>query len=136
MGTLKLYFVALFVFLCIDALWLGVIAKSIYRQQIGFLMADEIRWGAAALFYLLYVAGLILFAVLPSIDQESWRHALFLGGMLGLVCYATYDLTNLATLKDWPLKIVIYDLIWGVFISSATSLIAYFIGIHWKASFT
>lgn len=131
----KLYLVSLIVFFTIDLFWLGIIAKNLYREQIGFLMSSEIRWGAAILFYALYIAGLVVFALWPAINDENWVSALLYGGFFGLVCYATYDLTNLATLKGWPIKIVIYDLLWGTFITGVTSLITFWIWSHWKSYF-
>ena len=136
MNFIKFYLVSFFVFFAIDLFWLGVIAKNLYREQIGFLMTDQIRWGAALLFYCLYLIGLVFFAILPAVKQNNWNVALFNGALFGLICYATYDLTNLATLKGWPVKIVVYDLLWGTFISAATSLITYWIGTHWKNLFS
>ncbi len=136
MTFFKLYLVSLIVFFAIDLFWLGIIAKNLYKEQIGSLMSDEIRWGPAVLFYLLYIAGLVFFAVLPAFNEGNWVSALLYGGFFGLVCYATYDLTNLATLKGWPIKIVVYDLLWGTFISGVTSLITFWIGNHWKSYFT
>lgn len=132
---LKLYLTAFFIFFLIDLLWLGVLAKNLYREQIGFLMADEVRWGAALSFYALYIIGLVLFAILPAIREENWTLALLYGGLFGLICYATYDLTNLATLKNWPVKLTFYDLLWGSFISGTTALITYLIGTNWKSFF-
>lgn len=94
-------------------------------------MADQFRWVPALLFYLLFIAGLVFFALLPAIHEGSWSLALLYGAFFGLVCYATYDLTNLATLKEWPEKIVVYDLLWGSFISGATCLITFWIGERW-----
>jgi len=136
MTFFKLYLVSLVVFFAIDLVWLGIIAKNLYREQIGFLMADEIRWGPAILFYCLFIAGLVFFAVLPAFNEGNLFSALFYGAFFGLVCYATYDLTNLATLKGWPMKIVVYDLLWGTFISGLTSLTTFWIGNHWKNYFT
>jgi uncharacterized membrane protein len=136
MKFIKLYLVALVIFFAIDLLWLGVISKNLYKSQIGHLMTDQIRWGAAALFYSLYLFGLLFFAIIPSLKENNWNVALFNGALFGLICYATYDLTNLATLKGWPLKIVIYDMIWGTFISAATASITYKIGIYWKSFFS
>jgi uncharacterized membrane protein len=127
MTFFKLYLVSLVVFFAIDLLWLGVIAKNLYREQIGSLMADEIRWGAAILFYAIYIAGLVFFAQMPALNEGSLTLALVYGALFGFFCYATYDLTNLATLKGWPVKIVVYDLLWGTFISGATSLITVWI---------
>lgn len=98
-------------------------------------MADKIRWGAVFVFYALYILGLVFFAIMPAFKQNSWNIALLNGSLFGLVCYATYDLTNLATLKGWPLKIVIYDLIWGSIISAFVSLLTFWIGTFWKRFF-
>jgi len=136
MTFFKLYIVSLIVFFAIDLFWLTILAKNLYREQIGFLMSEEVRWGPAILFYCLYIAGLVFFAVLPVFNEGHWFSALLFGGFFGLVCYATYDLTNLATLKGWPMKIVIYDLLWGTFISGVTSFITFSIGNHWKSYFT
>jgi len=132
----KLYLVSLVVFFTIDLFWLGIIAKDLYREQIGFLMADQVRWVPALLFYFLFIAGLVFFALLPAFNEGQWSSALIYGAFFGLVCYATYDLTNLATLKGWPVKIVVYDLLWGTFISGVTCLITFWIGNHWKNYFT
>lgn len=131
MTFLKLYFVSLIVFFAIDLVWLGIIAKNLYKEQIGFLMSNEVKWGAAILFYALYIAGLVFFTILPALNEGSWVSALLYGGFFGLVCYATYDLTNLATIEGWPMKIVVYDLLWGTFISGITSLATFWIGKHW-----
>lgn len=135
MTFLKLYLVSFVVFFAIDLIWLGIIAKDLYGEQIGFLMADKIRWGAALSFYALYIAGIVFFAVLPTFNSGNWTLPLLYGAFFGLICYATYDLTNLATLKGWPMKIVVYDLLWGSFISGATSLITFWVGNHWKSYF-
>lgn len=132
MKFFAIYLVSLVVFFTIDLFWLGIIAKNLYREQIGFLMSAEIKWKPAILFYALYIAGLVVFAILPAINEGNWVSALLYGGFFGLVCYATYDLTNLATLKGWPIKIVIYDLLWGTFVTGITSLITFWIGSHWK----
>ncbi len=132
---LKLYLVAFVVFFTIDLFWLGVIAKDLYRDQIGFIMSDQVRWGPAILFYSLYMAGLTFFVILPAFHEGNWLSALLYGGFFGLVCYATYDLTNLATLKGWPMKIVVFDLVWGAFISGMTSFITFWIGSQWKNYF-
>ena len=136
MAFLKLYLISIIVFFIIDLLWLGIIAKDLYRDQIGFLMSDQVRWGPAILFYCLYLAGLTFFVILPAFQDSNWVSALICGGFFGLVCYGTYDLTNLATLKGWPTKIVVYDLLWGTFISGITSLITFWIGNNWKNYFT
>lgn len=135
MTFFKLYLVSLIIFFAIDLVWLGVIAKNFYREQIGFIMSKDVQWSAAILFYCLYIAGLVFFAVMPALNEGSWSAALFSGGFFGLVCYATYDLTNLATLEGWPVKMVVYDLLWGTFISALTTLMTFWIGHHWKHHF-
>ena len=125
----KLFFIALPVFFIIDMVWLALIAKNFYREQIGFLMKPDINWTAAIIFYILFIAGLVLFVIAPAYEKQSWIQALLLGILFGLVSYATYDLTNLATLKDWPLKVTIVDLIWGMVLAGSVSVITYFIAV-------
>jgi len=127
---IKIYLITLIVFFSIDFLWLGFIAAKLYREQLGFLMRDQIKWGPALLFYLLYVGGILFFSLIPALEQKSGLFALYSGALLGLICYATYDLTNLATLKDWPIKIVIYDLLWGTFLTGMTSLVSFWINSY------
>lgn len=123
----KLYAIALPVFFAIDMLWLGLIAKNLYRAQIGNLMKPEVNWAAAIIFYLLFIAGLVVFVISPAMEKNSWVYVLALGAFFGLVCYATYDLTNLAVAKDWPVMITIIDMVWGAFLAASVSLITYFI---------
>ncbi|MFZ0472048.1 MAG: DUF2177 family protein [Bacteroidales bacterium] len=123
----KLFFIALPVFFVIDMAWLVLVAKKFYQQQIGFLMKPDINWLAAIIFYLLFIAGLVLFVISPAVEKLSWVHALIFGALFGLISYATYDLTNLATLKDWPVIVTVVDLIWGTVLASAISVITYFI---------
>ena len=96
-------------------------------------MKDKPDWIAAILFYLLYIIGLVFFVIQPALDKSSWQYALFAGLFFGFITYATYDLTNLATLKDWPLKITIIDLIWGSVLGASVSVISYSIikGLNW-----
>jgi uncharacterized membrane protein len=124
---IKLYAIALPVFFAIDMFWLGVVSKNFYREQIGGLMKSDINWVAAILFYLLFITGLVVFVINPAVDKHSYIHALLFGALFGLVCYATYDLTNLALAKDWPLLVTIVDLIWGAVLASLVSVITYFI---------
>jgi uncharacterized membrane protein len=124
---IKLYAIALPVFFAIDMVWLGLAAKNFYRNQIGFLMTPNINWLAAIIFYLLFIVGLVLFVITPAIDKNSWTHALLFGALFGLITYATYDLTNLATLKDWPLLVTIVDLAWGAVLAASVSTATYFI---------
>jgi uncharacterized membrane protein len=129
---LKLYIIALTLFLLIDMTWLGLIAKNFYSQQIGFLMKSNINYFAAITFYLLFIMGIVLFIVIPAIEKNSWVNALVFGALFGLITYATYDLTNLATIKDWPLLMTIIDLIWGSFIASSVSVLTYFISLKFS----
>ena len=125
----KLYFIALPVFFALDMVWLGLAAKNFYREQLGFLMKTNINWLAAIIFYLLFIAGLVFFVISPAVEKKSWLNALFMGALFGLLTYSTYDLTNLATLKDWPLLLTVVDIIWGMVVSVSVSLISYFIAM-------
>ena len=124
---IKLYAIALPVFLVIDMIWLGLISKNFYQEQIGNLMKANVNWLAAIIFYLIFIIGLVVFVITPAVQKNSWTYALFFGALFGLVCYATYDLTNLAVAKDWPLLVTIIDLIWGTTIAALVSMISYFI---------
>ncbi len=123
----KLYLIALPVFFLIDLIWLGLVAKNFYKTQIGFLMKPDINWAAAIVFYLVFITGLTIFVIMPAIERESWTHALLFGVLFGCVTYATYDLTNLATLKDWPFLVTVVDLAWGTALGALVSVITYFI---------
>lgn len=107
--------------LALDLLWIGVLAKALYQNGIGHLMAAEPRLGVAALFYALYALGLVLFVVAPQGASGSWTSTLVHGALFGLVAYATYDLTNLATLKDWPVGLSLLDMGWGALVSCAAA---------------
>jgi uncharacterized membrane protein len=124
---IKLFFTALVVFFAIDMVWLVLVAKNFYREQIGFLMKPDVNWTAAIIFYLLFIAGLVTFVISPAILKNSWVHALLFGALFGLITYATYDLTNLATLKDWPVLVTLVDLAWGMVVSASVSLVTYLI---------
>jgi uncharacterized membrane protein len=125
---LILYLVTLAVFLAIDLVWLGLVARGFYRRHLGYLMSPKVNWAAALLFYLLFIAGLLVFAVRPAIAAGAPLQALWLGALLGLVCYATYDLTNLATVRDWPLIVTAVDLVWGTVLGGGVSFVAALIG--------
>jgi len=124
---IKLYAVALPVFFAIDMVWLGFVAKGFYAKQIGPLLKPDVNWTAAIIFYFLFVVGLVVFVITPAIEKNSWTHALLFGALFGLVCYATYDLTNLAVAKDWPLLVTIVDLAWGAVLAASVSAVTYFI---------
>ena len=122
----KLYLIALPVFFAIDMFWLGFVAKNFYRQQSGMLMKPDINWIAAIIFYLIFIVGLVVFVITPAMEKGSWVHSLIFGALFGFVCYATYDLTNLAVAKDWPLLVTIVDLAWGAVLAASVSTITYF----------
>jgi uncharacterized membrane protein len=124
---LKLFGIALPVFFAIDMLWLGFIAKDFYAKQIGGIMKPDINWTAAIIFYLIFIAGLVVFVITPAVIKNSWTHAVLMGALFGFVCYATYDLTNLAVAKDWPLLVTIIDLIWGAVLAASVSVITFLI---------
>ena len=124
---LRNYGVALGIFLVIDFIWLTVIAKSLYAQHLGYLMAPKANLLAALIFYLLFVMGLQFFVLNPALASGDWTRALFAGMFFGLVTYATYDLTNLATLKGWPILITVIDLAWGSAVSGVTALLSFLI---------
>ncbi len=129
MQNLIIYAVTTVIFFIIDMLWLGLIAKNFYRQKLGFILSSEVNWTAAIIFYLLYIGGILYFAVLPALKEHSWQTALMQGTILGILCYATYDLTNMATIKNWPLVIVIVDIIWGAVLTGSCALISYLIAV-------
>ncbi len=124
---LKLYAIALPIFFVIDMLWLGVVAKSFYRNQIGTLMKSDINWIAVIIFYLIFIACLVVFVISPAVEKNSLMHALLFGALFGFVCYATYDLTNLAVAKDWPVFVTVVDMAWGALLSALVSTATYFI---------
>lgn len=124
---IRIYLVAVVVFLGIDLIWLGIVAQRFYQSQIGFLLAPKVNWPAAITFYLLYIVGLIYFAVRPGLVNNSWQTALLTGAFFGFITYATYDLTNLATLKDWPLLVTVVDLMWGTTLGASVATLTYLI---------
>lgn len=130
MMNLKTYFVPFIVFFIIDLLWLGFLAKGLYRKHLGDFMADKTNWPAAIIFYLIFIGGLVYFAVNPAIESGNWLEALKLGAIYGFITYVTYDLTNLAVLKDWPVMISVIDIAWGTFLNTATATLSFFI-IRW-----
>lgn len=109
---LKLFLTSAVVFLVFDLFWLLVASKKMYQQFIGDLMGD-VRLAPAVIFYFIYVVGVTFFVLLPGTEKGSLGYTILAGALFGLVCYATYDLTNLATLKDWPITMTIIDLVWG-----------------------
>jgi uncharacterized membrane protein len=125
---LALYGGTLGAFLVLDALWLGVVARRFYAAELGEMLRDDPRWGAAGLFYLIYVLGVVVLVVLPALEARSPTRALALGALLGLVAYAAYDLTNLATLKGFPVRMVVVDLAWGTVLTGAVAWVGFLVG--------
>lgn len=125
MAFLKCYLLTLIPFVVLDAFWLGLVAPKFYKSQIGFILAKNPNWTAAVVFYLLYIVGMVVFVTgrEGTLQQAAMRGALF-----GLVCYATYDLTNLATLEGWPIAVTVVDLAWGTFLGAITALAAVWLG--------
>jgi uncharacterized membrane protein len=109
------------VLLVIDMIWLGVIAKGMYQEAMGELMSPNPRLAFAAVFYLAYPIGLLVFAIVPGLEQQGVLRAALLGGLFGLFCYATYDLTNLAVIRNWPLALSFIDIAWGTLVSGVAA---------------
>ena len=118
------YGLTLLVFLALDAVWLSLSASALYRPAIGHLMAPEVDWRAVAVFYPLYVGGLVFFAVAPALASRPFAGALGRGALFGFLAYATYDFTNQATLRDWPWRITVIDLVWGATVSGVSAAVA------------
>jgi uncharacterized membrane protein len=129
-NTFFLYLLTLAIFFLIDMVWLGLVAKNFYRRQLGEMLSPKVNWSAAVLFYLLFIAGLLVFVVLPALARGGPLQALWQGAFFGLIAYATYDLSNLATLKNWPLAVTAVDLAWGAILGGAVSFCGTLIG-HW-----
>lgn len=129
---LTAYGIAAVVFLGLDAIWLGTMASRLYRPSIGHLMADGFSVAPAVIFYLLYLVGMMIFAIGPALEARKPMQALVMGALLGLFCYATYDLTNQATLKDWPWQVTVADLIWGTFVTGVASALATRLTLAWR----
>ena len=119
------YFIALLSFFALDMVWLGLISKNYYKQKLGFILSDNPNWAAAVVFYLVYIGGILFFAVNPSLKEARWQTAVLNGALLGALCYATYDLTNMATIAKWPIEIVIIDIIWGMVLTGIVSVVTY-----------
>ena len=117
--------VSLVTFLVLDFAWLGLIARGFYRQQLGHLLSPDVRWVPAIIFYLLFVTAVVVFAVLPAVERGSLGKAVLLGGFFGVVAYATYDLTNLATLKDFPTLVAAVDMTWGCLLTAVVAAVGY-----------
>ncbi|MCB2224922.1 MAG: DUF2177 family protein [Actinobacteria bacterium] len=123
--TALLILIALPVFFTVDLVWLGLVARTFYRRQMGALLRPTTNWVAAVAFYAVFVAGLVVLVTAPAYDAGSWGDALWRGAVFGFVTYATYDLTNLATLRDWPVPMTFADLAWGTVLAASVSTATY-----------
>ena len=126
MKIIKIALIALPIFIIIDAIWLGILAKDLYSNQLGHLLKQEVNLIAAFAFYIIYNLGLTIFVIIPSLQLNCPRHAISCGALFGLVTYSTLDLTNLAIIKDWPLHISIVDMVWGTILTATVSGITFF----------
>jgi uncharacterized membrane protein len=127
-GKLVVLYIASFgVFFVIDLVWLGLMNSRFYKRELAGLMAEKVKWLPAVIFYLLFVFTGIVLIVRPAVEKGAWTDALWRGGLLGMIAYGTYDFTNLATIKNWPLKVTIIDIVWGTCLSAAISTAGYFI---------
>ena len=124
---LKLYLATLVVFFAVDMVWLGLVASSFYKKHLGYLMSPTVNWYAAIIFYLLFILGILVFVVLPGVKENSLQNTILRAVLFGLITYATYDLTNLATINQWPLLVTLVDLAWGMVLSTVVSIAGFFI---------
>lgn len=122
------YFSFLLSLVVIDLIWLLGIAKNLYRDEMGSLMASEPKLLAGLAFYLLYALGVSIFVILPAISKQSWMDALQYGALFGFFCYMTYDLTNLAVIRDFPMRLAFIDIVWGSAVTALSAAIAYWVG--------
>ena len=118
---LKLYALTIPIFFIIDIVWIGVVAQDFYQKYLGYILSPNVNWTAAIIFYLIYIVGIIIFGVRPAIIHNSFKHAIIFGGLFGFFTYATYDLTNLATVKNWPLIVTLIDMFWGTFLGASVA---------------
>ena len=124
---LKLYLLTVPVFFAIDMIWLGFAARNFYKEQLHSLLSPQVNWGAALLFYFIYIAGILIFAVRPGLEAASLARTCLFGALFGFFTYATYDLTNLATLRDWPVLVTVVDIAWGTLLCTLVVGMSYLI---------
>ncbi|MGE5357419.1 MAG: DUF2177 family protein [Bacteroidales bacterium] len=128
--TVVLYAIATATFLACDLVWLGLVARGFYQRHLGYLMRNPVNWTAALVFYLLFVVGLLIFAIKPALEVQQPLRALLYGALFGFFTYATYDLTNLATVRDWPLIVSVVDLTWGVVLCTIVAGATYGVAVR------
>lgn len=124
---MKAYITIFLSLVALDSVWLGFISKNFYQKHLGFIFGEKFVLWPAIIFYLLFAYGILFFVLTPALEMKSIGTALFRGAILGLIAYATYDLTNQATISKWPLVVTLVDIVWGMFVTSATSVIAYYL---------
>jgi uncharacterized membrane protein len=122
-----IYLSFLIFFVAIDIVWLLGIAKAMYRDEMGDLMASEPRLFAGLAFYVLYAVGVCIFVIVPAITKQSWFDAVLYGALFGFFCYMTYDLTNLAVVRNFPTRLALIDIAWGSFLTAVASGFTYWI---------
>ncbi|HRH24371.1 MAG TPA: DUF2177 family protein [Candidatus Paceibacterota bacterium] len=127
--SLSVYALSVPVFFAIDMLWIGLIASGFYKSNLGHLMSSTVNWPVAIVFYLLFLIGLLIFAIAPALAQKSLMHAILFGALFGFFTYATYDLTNWATLKDWPPIVALVDMVWGTVLSASVAGLSYLLAV-------
>lgn len=121
------YIATAIIFLAIDAVWLGVVATTFYKSELGDLMADNVNFTAAGGFYLMYCVGIVIFAISPALRSGAWTDAALYGALFGFFCYATYDMTNIATIRDWPVRMSIVDMAWGTALTGVSATLGYLV---------
>jgi uncharacterized membrane protein len=124
---IKLFLASFVTFLLLDAIWLGLIARTFYAKNLALYLTDNVIWPSALIFYVIFNIGLLVFVILPSIEKNSYTTLIIYSLLYGLVTFATYDLTNLATIKDWPLIVSIVDMSYGMFVALASSSAAFYV---------
>ena len=125
--AVRIYLITIPIFFIIDLIWLGVLAKDFYQRRLGYLMRPQVNWTAAVLFYLVFIVGIVFFAVKPALEGQSPTRAMLYGALFGFFTYATYDLTNLATVREWPVAVTVVDLVWGTVLCGAVAWISYLV---------
>lgn len=120
------YFGAAITFCVMDFIWLTKVAKNFYQSHMGELMTADVKMVPAIIFYLLYLVGVVVFAVSPALREQSWMLAAGLGLLLGIVAYASYDLTNMATLKDWSITLTLVDIAWGAVVTAVSAVAGFY----------
>jgi uncharacterized membrane protein len=126
--NIAIYASFLVALIAIDLIWLLGVAKNVYRDQMGDLMATEPKLLAGLAFYLLYALGVCIFVIVPALSKQSWMHALLYGALFGFFCYMTYDLTNLAVVRNFPTQLAFIDMAWGSFVTALCASFAYWVG--------